>query len=194
MKFLPVIGLGIISVVIIGAILLIEGENSKPKVVTDENGNEFTLGVANSGENTFLVSVGDKAPDFTLTTYDGEIVKLCDLYEEKPVIMQFWATWCEICEREFPENNIFAKENKDKFHFLAVNWAESTSQVESYISRNNLDPSAITFLMNESSDVVRTYGVRGTPTHVIVDTKGRISFYNVGYTSVDQFSLVIDSL
>lgn len=194
MKYLPVVGLGIISVVIIGVILLIEGENSKPRVVTDENGNEFTLGVDSSDDSSYSVNVGDKAPDFTLTTYDGKVVKLSDLYKEKPVIMQFWATWCEICEREFPENNTYAQENKDKFHFLAVNWAESASQVESYISRKNLDPTAITFLMNESSDVVRAYGVRGTPTHTIIDTKGQVFFYNVGYTTVSQFSAAINSL
>lgn len=194
MKFLPAVGLGIVSIVIVGVILLIEGESSQPEIVTDENGNEFTLGVDSSGETTSSVNVGDKAPDFTLTTYDGEIVKLSNLYKDKPVIMQFWATWCHICEREFPENNTYAQENKDKFHFLAVNWAESKSQVESYINRKNLDPTAITFLMNESSDVVRTYGVRGTPTHAIVDTKGQISFYNVGYTTTTQFSSAIDSL
>ena len=194
MKFLPVVGLGVISIVIVGVILLIEGENSQPKVVTDADGNEFTLGIENSEETTFSVNIGDKAPDFTLTTFDGEIVRLSDLYKEKPVIIQFWATWCEICEREFPENNTYAQENKDKFHFLAVNWAESKSQVESYINRKNLDPTAITFLMNESSDVVRTYGVRGTPTHAIVDTKGQITFYNIGYTDVGQFSSAIDSL
>lgn len=194
MKFLPVVGLGIISVVIIGVILLVEGENSKPKVVTDENGNEFTLGVDSSSEANLSVNVGDKAPDFTLTTYDGKVVKLSDLYKDKPIIIQFWATWCEICEREFPENNIYAQENKDKFNFLAINWAESTSQVESYIGRKNLDPTAITFLMNESSDVVRAYGVRGTPTHTIIDTDGEVIFQNVGYTSTSQFSSVIDSL
>ena len=169
-------------------------QKNEPKVVTDESGNEYTLGVSESDAPTKQISTGDKAPDFTLQTYNGKVVKLASLYKEKPVILQFWATWCHICEREFPENNEFSKKNKDKFHFVAVNWAESTGQVESYIKRNGLDPTAITFLMNESSDVIHAYGVRGTPTHVVVDTKGNIVFYNIGYTTTDQFSSIIESL
>lgn len=179
---------------IFGGIILLESSKSGPKVATDENGNEYTLGVDESDQSNRQINSGDKAPDFTLTTYDGKVVQLEKLYEEKPVILQFWATWCNICEEEFPENNTFAKKNKDKFHFVAVNWAESASQVKAYIKRMGLDPTAITFLMNESSDVIRAYGVRGTPTHVVVDTKGNIVFYNIGYTTADQFSSVIDSI
>jgi len=174
-KAIPVAIFIAINLVIVGAILLIEGDSSEPKTATDENGNEYTLGVSDA-DTTTVLGVGDKAPDFTLATYDGKITKLSDLYKEKPVIIQFWATWCDICEREFPENNVYAQNNKDRFHFVAVNWAETTRQVQSYINRKNLDPEAITFLMNENSDVIRAYGVRGTPTHVVIGKKWRDRF------------------
>ncbi len=193
-RFLPIIIFIGINILIFGGIILLQSSSSGPRTATDESGNEYTLGVAETNQSNAQLNTGDKAPDFTLTTYDGKIVQLKNLYAQKPVILQFWATWCHICEQEFPENNTFAKKNKDKFHFVAVNWAESTSQVEAYIKKMNLDPSAITFLMNESSDVIHAYGVRGTPTHAVVDTKGNISFYNVGYTTTDQFSSVIDSI
>lgn len=193
-RFLPIIAFIGVNLLIVGVIVVLQSSKNEPKVVTDESGNEYTLGVSESDTPIRQISPGDKAPDFTLQTYDGKVVELASLYKEQPVILQFWATWCHICEREFPENSEFSKKNKDKFHFVAVNWAESTGQVESYIKRKGLDPTAITFLMNESSDVIHAYGVRGTPTHVIVDTKGTIVFYNIGYTTTDQFSSVIDSL
>ena len=183
-----------INILIFGGIILLESSKGGPKVVTDEKGNEYTLGVEESDQSSRQINIGDKAPDFTLTTYDGKVVQLKNLYAEKPVISQFWATWCSICEEEFPENNTFAKKNKDRFYFVAVNWAESTSQVEAYIKRMGLDPTAIIFLMNENSDVIHAYGVRGTPTHAVVDTKGNIKFYNIGYTTTKQFSSIIDSL
>ncbi len=192
-SFAPLIILVLISLGILSVILLLEGSSNKPKVVTDESGNEYTLGVEGSSSSTTL-GVGESAPSFVLNSYDGKVVKLEELYKEKPVIIQFWATWCHICEQEFPENNKFAQENKDKFHFVAVNWAESTRQVESYIQRKELDPSAIQFLMNESSDVVRAYGVRGTPTHVVIDKSGKIVFYNVGYTTTGEFAAAIESI
>ncbi len=193
-RFLPIIIFIGINILIFGGIILLESSKSVSRVVTDENGNEYTLGVEESDQSSRQINIGDKAPDFTLTTYDGKVVQLKNLYEEKPVILQFWATWCGICEEEFPENNTFAKKNKDKFHFVAVNWAESSTQVETYIKRVGLDPTAIIFLMNENSDVIHAYGVRETPTHAVVDTKGNIQFYNIGYTTTKQFSSVIDSI
>lgn len=183
-----------INILIFDGIILLESSKSVSRLVTDENGNEYTLGVEESDQSSRQINIGDKAPDFTLTTYDGKVIQLKNLYAERPVILQFWATWCGICEEEFPENNTFAKKNKDKFHFVTVNWAKSTGQVEAYIKEVGLDPTAVTFLMNESSDVIHAYGVRGTPTHAVVDTKGNISFYNVGYTTTDQFSSVIDPI
>lgn len=192
--FLPVTIFIVVNLIIVGVVVLIETSKNGPKVATDEQGNEYTLGVSESDAPTRQISTGDKAPDFILQTYDGKVVELASLYKEKPVILQFWATWCHICEREFPENNEFSKKNKDKFHFVAVNWGQSKGEVESYIRRKNLDPTAIKFLMNESSDVVRAYGVRGTPTHAIIDKNGKVAFYNIGYTTTDQFSSVIESL
>ena len=192
-KFFPLIAIILVSLTIVGVILLLEGSKNKPKVVTDASGNEFTLGVEESQSSSTL-GVGDEAPSFILSSYDGNVVSLKELYKEKPVIIQFWATWCHICEQEFPENNKYAQENRDKFHFVAVNWGQTVLEVESYIGRKNLDPTAIKFLMNESSDVVRAYLVRGTPTHLVIDKKGKIVFYNVGYTTTSEFEKVINSI
>ena len=192
-KFFPLIAIILVSLTIVGVILLLEGSKNKPKVVTDASGNEFTLGVEESQSSSTL-GVGDEAPSFILSSYDGNVVSLKELYKEKPVIIQFWATWCHICEQEFPENNKYAQENRDKFHFVAVNWGQTVLEVESYIGRKNLDPTAIKFLMNESSNVVRAYLVRGTPTHLVIDKKGKIVFYNVGYTTTSEFEKVINSI
>ena len=192
-KFFPLIAIILVSLTIVGVILLLEGSKNKTKVVTDASGNEFTLGVEESQSSSTL-GVGDEAPSFILSSYDGNVVSLKELYKEKPVIIQFWATWCHICEQEFPENNKYAQENRDKFHFVAVNWGQTVLEVESYIGRKNLDPTAIKFLMNESSDVVRAYSVRGTPTHLVIDKKGKIVFYNVGYTTTSEFEKVINSI
>lgn len=48
--------------------------------------------------------------------------------------------------------------------------------------------------MNETSDVVRAYAVRGTPTHAVVDKQGKIVFYNVGYTTISEFETVINAI
>ena len=64
---------------------------------------------------------GAEAPDFELTTLEGETVKLSD-YRGKKVILNFWATWCPPCKAEMPHMQNFYEENKDKdVEIVAVN-------------------------------------------------------------------------
>ena len=61
------------------------------------------------------VQEGNPAPDFQLTTLEGEKVKLSD-YKGKKVILNFWATWCPPCKAEMPHMQNFYENNKDKWH------------------------------------------------------------------------------
>src|SRR5690625_1953509 len=67
------------------------------------------------GENTtdaeFGLERGNLAPDFELETLDGETAKLSD-FRGKPVLLNFWATWCPPCRAEMPDMQKFY-EDKD---------------------------------------------------------------------------------
>src|SRR5512139_2468506 len=57
---------------------------------------------------------GQPAPDFTLKDLDGKVVKLSDFRGKKVVLLDFWATWCNICKREMPVLERVYKEYRDR--------------------------------------------------------------------------------
>lgn len=126
-----------------------------------------------------------KPPDFTLPKYDGSgEVNLISYYNAKPTVVQFWATWCEFCRREFPVTNAMVANYKGQVNYLAVNFSqESRDAVRNYIKELELDPTILTFVMDETGTVGRAYGVRGTPVHLFIKKGGEVSLFRVGYMS-----------
>ena len=66
------------------------------------------------------ISEGVVAPDFAFTDLaTGKVMNLSDL-RDKPVYLNFWATWCPPCVKELPHIQAKYEQYKDKIHFLAI--------------------------------------------------------------------------
>ena len=115
---------------------------------------------------------GHPAPDFELKTLTGEPIRLRD-YKGKPVILNFWATWCGPCRAEFPELQQVAVENGDDLVIIGGNHttADSPALVPDFV-----EEFGITFpvVLDETGEVVKTYQVLGLPTSVFIDRDGVI--------------------
>src|SRR5690625_3797529 len=98
--------------------------NSKDDVITKVVQEEIAKGEYDEKTATgtqakqLNLKKGDKAPDFQLTTIDGEVVNLSDFYGEK-VLLNFWATWCPPCRQEMPDMQTY-HEDYDDAVILAV--------------------------------------------------------------------------
>lgn len=132
--------------------------------------------------NEVGVRKGELAPDFELTTIDGEPVKLSD-YKGKRVMLNFWATWCPPCRAEMPDMQKF-QENKD-VQVLAVNLFETeTNQdnVQKFIDELNL---TLITPLDEISTVSNEYHIMAYPTTYMIDSNGRIQFITMGAMNYD---------
>ncbi|WP_422122417.1 redoxin domain-containing protein [Planococcus sp. X10-3] len=125
------------------------------------------------------LAVGDFAPDFELTTLDGQTVRLSD-YRGQRVFINFWATWCPPCRAEMPDMQQLYEEQEVPVEILAINLTPTEANEENIV--NFVADFGLTFPipMDINSEVSEEYRVQAYPTSYMIDSEGRISFVAPG--------------
>jgi len=122
-------------------------------------------------------AVGNVAPDFQLQNLDGQSITLSGL-KGNPVLINFWATWCQPCVSEMPHLQEINNEWSDKgLVVLAINWGESAAQVEQFLQAHNL---SLPVLLDTKKVVAQKYGIRAFPTTFFIDKDGIIQVKVIG--------------
>jgi cytochrome c biogenesis protein CcmG/thiol:disulfide interchange protein DsbE len=109
------------------------------------------------------------APGFALTTLDGEAVDLASL-AGKPLVLNFWATWCQPCKLEHPNLLEGARRNPG-VAFLGVLYGDTPEKAKRYLDRVG---SAYPTLVDPGQRTAMDYGVGGVPETFFIDREGRI--------------------
>jgi cytochrome c biogenesis protein CcmG/thiol:disulfide interchange protein DsbE len=122
------------------------------------------------------VRVGALAPDFSWINPAGETLRLSAL-RGRPVILNFWATWCVPCRTEMPALDQLAAEQPEVV-ILAVDLQEDAQTVREFVDRLGLR--ALVPILDRDAAVVRGYGVVGLPTSFFVDRDGVIRHVETG--------------
>lgn len=118
------------------------------------------------------------APDFALTTLDGEKVKLSDL-KGHVVMINFWASWCGPCRQEMPLlNDIYASYKKAGFVLLGVNLDESAEDAKAFLKKT---PVNFPVLIDSKGQVADLYKNQAMPSSYFVDRKGDLVYLHQGY-------------
>lgn len=119
------------------------------------------------------------APDFTVIDYDGNKVKLSD-YKGKPVVLNFWATWCYYCKVEMPDFNE-AYKNYPDVQFLMVNATgtngETVESAKAYVEQEKYEFPVLFDTMYEAN---QAYRLSSFPMTVFIDAEGSIVSSRVG--------------
>jgi cytochrome c biogenesis protein CcmG, thiol:disulfide interchange protein DsbE len=131
--------------------------------------------------------VGFLAPDFELGLTDGNTVQLSTL-RGRPVIINFWATWCGPCRDEMPAlEQVWQRYGKGDVMLLGVNQGEDLPTITSF-AHGEMDVS-FPLLLDSQMDVSRRYNIRAMPTTFFVDANGRIQNIQIG-GPLDQAALL----
>lgn len=151
------------------------------------------------GQDTAMrLKIGDRAPDFRLKdVMTGKAVALSDFSGNKVVMLEFWATWCDICKREMP--NLVKLHNDWKgrgFELLSI--VLPSGNVDEI--RKLVREKRITYPVLLDSDLkvaTKLYGLAGPiPLKVVIDHKGVIRYTHVGDypPGEDELPFVLEDL
>lgn len=142
------------------------------------NLSRLPVDAAMADQSIEAAKVGFLAPDFTLPNTDGDDIALSEL-RGRPVVLNFWATWCPPCRAEMPAlEQTWQRYGKEGVLILGINQGESQAVVERF-ARGTVD-TTFPLLLDRRTEVGRTYAVRALPTTVFVDAEGRIQDIKVG--------------
>ncbi|WP_419961371.1 redoxin domain-containing protein [Psychrobacillus sp. BM2] len=142
----------------------------------EQLGTDLAKNPANEG-----LGQGNTAPNFTLTTLEGEEVTLAD-YKGKKVVLNLWATWCGPCKAEMPHLQNYYEDmaEKENVEILAVNLTSSDVGLDKVKAFQEDYGLSFPIPLDEDGVVGDTYQAITIPTTYMIDTTGTIQNKIVG--------------
>lgn len=186
----------IIAVLLVG--ILVGATALYNKYSEEFNMNNQTQNEEKATENTSKNEQADNvqgnvAPDFTVTDYDGNKVRLSD-FKGKPVVLNFWATWCYYCKVEMPDFNEAYKKYPD-VQFLMVNATgtngETVETAKAYVEQEKY---VFDVFFDKEYDALRTYGISSFPMTIFIDEDGNIVSQRIGMLTMEALESEIEKL
>lgn len=144
----------------------------------------LTLGLLITGcSESTVIQAGEPAPDFQLQNLDGQSVSLSD-FNGKPVLLHFWASWCEPCRYEMPYMQAIYDDWSDQgLILLTVNRAESPDKIAEFMQNHSLDMPVLIDVELEVFSKYKLVGipaVTGIPATFFIDSEGIIQDMVIG--------------
>ncbi len=173
--------------IIIGAVVLYEnlsdGYSSGYYDDDDDNGNRKTSN--KKGEFS--------APDFTVLDENGREVNLSD-FAGKPIVVNFWATWCYYCKEEMPDFNKAYKEYPE-VQFVMVNatdgYQETVDIAKEYVEDNNFK---FDIFFDTEYDAIEAYDISNFPSTFFINEDGELVESKIGMIDYNTLTQKIENM
>ncbi len=146
----------------------------------------IVFGVVFSANDKIIKTM--KAHDFELENIKGKKIKLSELYKDKLVILDFWASWCVPCKKEFLYLDKFQKKYDEYIQVVAIDIdkARHISKAKAYIKSKRY---TFEVLFDTDNKVAKLYNVTTLPNTNIISTDGEIIWSHIGYKKGDEKEL-----
>jgi cytochrome c biogenesis protein CcmG/thiol:disulfide interchange protein DsbE len=137
--------------------------------------------------------IGSRAPDFALQTLNGETIRLSEMVG-RPVVISYWATWCNPCKKELPVLDQLSQEYRSQgLVVVTVNAIEQDSreEVQAMVGETSM---TLPVLLDQGNQFASTYGALFFPTTIFVDASGVIRFIRLGDSSEADLRSKVENL
>lgn len=134
-----------------------------------------------------------QAPDFTVFDAEGNAVRLSD-YFGKPIVLNFWASWCGPCQNEMPDFEQAYADYGDEIEFVMLNATYGRETMDS--ARSFLEESGYTFPVyyDTDADAAAAIGVTAFPTTLFIGPDGTLTAYAISMLDAETLQRGIDML
>ncbi|MBI2765952.1 MAG: TlpA family protein disulfide reductase [Chloroflexi bacterium] len=163
---------------VVGAIVLVQLYRARDRVPALDASfapgayQAIDLGPAGGGKP----KLGEPAPGFQLLDPEGNLIRLDD-FRGRPVVVNFWATWCVPCQRESPDLVALQKEWGDSVRLLGVDYFESAEAVKGFALNFSLN---YPLPLDSDGRVTGSYKLTGLPETFFLDDAGIIRDHRIG--------------
>ena len=125
------------------------------------------------------IAVGATPAAATIETLDGVPVDLAQYVGKKPVLLEFWATWCPICQALLPRMTAAHKKYGDRVSFLVIGVAvnESKGSIQRHLAQH---PMPFQFLWDTNGNATRAFDAPATSYVVVLDAHGKVVYTGTG--------------
>jgi peroxiredoxin len=175
-----VLPLGLVAIIVGGLLYL---QSSRSSGAQEDGFGTVALPAAlNPTGKAPSAANGRAAPDFQLRSLAGEPVRLSDL-QGQPVVVNFWATWCDTCRAETPDLVALDEAHRDAgLVLLGVNLREANGPVQRFVDDYGM---AYPVLMDRDGQVARTWRIggpnNGVPSTYFIDSSGVVRLVVFGF-------------
>jgi thiol-disulfide isomerase/thioredoxin len=138
-----------------------------------------TLGPRQAGAQESGIAVGSKAPDARVFTLDGRSVRLDSFFGERPTLIEFWATWCPLCEALEPRMAELERAHGDRLQIIRVGVPDNQTaeRQKAYVESRKIGG---LHLFDRDGAAVRAFMVPHTSYVVLVDRTGKVVYTGQG--------------
>jgi thiol-disulfide isomerase/thioredoxin len=125
------------------------------------------------------IAIGTRPPAVTIEDLDGRPVDLDQFIGKKPVLLEFWATWCPLCAALFPRIEAAQARfgNQVEFVVIAVGVNQSQRTIKRHLTRH---PMPFRVLWDSNGQAVRAFQAPSTSYVVVLDSAGKVAYTGLG--------------